>query len=302
MEYIDGQIDNAYKKDHMANKINIDKDLVHNLKVLMDISKKPEDVAISTMTITCKFNFNVEFFIENIGKYIDLNKNCINEVTCGKNICRSLLHRKKNKTNNSQEDDYFYNQVSMKIMTKKDKLINIKLFNNGSIQMTGCKSADGTVEALEKLTNMITKEKAIIDTKTFKLKEIPFVSDVSKICVSNITDYNIAMINSNFSIGFRIDRKKLFKKMLLDNVDVSFDSIIHAGVIARFNTGGKTTSILIFESGSIVITGAQSCDHINKSYMFINKYLLENYRNIVKSNTLTNATILKYLDDALNSD
>lgn len=295
MEYIDGQIDQTEVKQAKNNNSKAIKSRIGNK---IDIEYKPEDVIISTMTITCKLNS--EFNVINIGKYVDLNRNGIVEAICGRDIIRTLICKKNTSQKNKKDKKQFYNQVTLKVNTKKDKIINIKLFINGSIQMTGCKSLDGSIEALDKLLNILKKEKAIIDIKTFKLEDKPFVSNISKLTIDNIYDFKVAMINSNFSIGFNVDRYKLFNCMTKDKIDATYDPIIHAGVIVRHNTGDKIISVFVFESGSIVITGARSCKQIYEAYNFINKYLLQNYKYVVKTNNLSNSTILKYLDIELN--
>lgn len=168
--------------------------------------------------------------------------------------------------------------------------------------MTGCKSMEGSIEALEKLLYLLKIEKAVVNPKTFKIEDKLFVSNPSKLNLEHIYDFKIAMINSNFCIGFNVDRHKLYNCMTSDKYDATYDPIIHAGVIVRYNTGDKIISIFVFESGSIVITGARSCKQILEAYNFINKYLLQNYKYIVKTNNLSNSTILKYLDIEFNPD
>lgn len=295
MEYIDGHIDYA---QNIQTKVLNSKMVKHLIGNKIDIEYKPEDVIISTMTITCKVES--EFNVKNIGKYIDLNRNGIVEAICGRDIVRTLIPKKNNQQKNKKDKKQFYNQVTLKVNTKKDKLINIKLFINGSIQMTGCKSIEGAIEALEKLLYYLKIEKSVIDIKTFILEDKPFVSNLTKLTIDDIYDFKVAMINSNFSIGFNVDRYKLFNCMTNDKFDATYDPIIHAGVIVRHNTGDKIISIFVFESGSIVITGARTCKQINDAYNFINKYLLQNYKFIVKANNLSNSTILKYLDIEFN--
>lgn len=296
MEYIDGHIDHEQIKQ--TKDLN-SKAMKHKMSNQIEIEYKPEDVIISTMTITCKVNS--EFNVSNIGKYVDLNRNGVVEAIYGRDILRSIIPKKNNQQKNKKDKKQFYNQVTLKVNTKKDRLINIKLFINGSIQMTGCKSIEGSIEALEKLLFLLKIEKSVIDIKTFKLEDKPFVTNLSKLSIDNIYDFKVAMINSNFSIGFNIDRYKLYNSMNNDKIDATYDPIIHAGVIIRYNTGDKIISVFVFESGSIVITGARTCRQINEAYNFINKYLLQNYKYIVKTNNLSNSTILKYLDIELNS-
>lgn len=259
------------------------------IKKNIDIEYKPLDVMISTMTITCKLD--LEFNVINIAKNIELNENGIVETICGKDIKRTKMKLKKS-SKNKKKKNHFYNQVTLKINTNNDKIINVKLFINGSIQMTGCKSIDGIIEVLTKLINILKDNKDILEENK---KDFKYVSNISKLYIDNIDEFKVAMINSNFSIGFIIDRYKLFISLVKDNIDTTYDPIIHAGVIIRYNINGKIISIFVFESGSIVITGARTCKQINIAYNFINVYLLKNYKYIVKNNNLSNSILNKYL-------
>jgi TATA-box binding protein (TBP) (component of TFIID and TFIIIB) len=115
------------------------------------IDKLPDDVRISTMTVCC--DLDIEFKVNNVAKYIDLNKDSILSISYGQNddpsTNRSLYPRKRQKKK-TKAKRVFYNQVSLAVMvkSKKEKPINIKLFTNGSIQMTGCKSIENVVDVV----------------------------------------------------------------------------------------------------------------------------------------------------------
>ncbi len=49
-------------------------------------------------------------------------------------------------------------------------------------------------------------------------------------------------------------------------------------------------SVFVFESGSIIITGAKHADHISKAYKYITTKIYENYNKIIINNL---DTILK---------
>jgi hypothetical protein len=59
------------------------------------------------------------------------------------------------------------------------------------------------------------------------------------------------MINTNFNIGFEINRERLYD-LLLDKINIinfKFEPLHHAGVHLKFNN----ISVFIFEKGSIII-------------------------------------------------
>lgn len=274
--------------EHMIKKIGND----------INIKYKPDDVDISTMTITCRLD--VSFNITNIGKYVELDENGIVEIVPPlPQPIRSLLQ--KSDVFKRRIKKRFYNQISMYIFTKKDKIVNAKLFSNGSIQMTGCKSVEGIIEAIRKIIEALSRQIGAINYEKNVVEDIIFVSDTNHFSLDKVRDFNIAMINSNFNIGFNINRTKLFD-IINENkeIDGSYDPIMHAGVNIRYHGNDRDVSIFVFESGSIVITGAINCKHIYDAYNFINKFLLENYREIVMTEPLSANTIAEYLQKALS--
>ena len=248
------------------------------------IQKLPDDICISTMTVCCELD--IEFNVNSIAKYIDLNKNSIITNSYGRNddpvTNRSLFPKKKQK---KKAIRVFYNQVSLAVMveSKKEKPINIKLFTNGSIQMTGCKSVDNVVDVVDKIFNELKVIKAVVDCNTMKIVDKPFINDPSKLDLNFITNITIGMINSNFRYPNKIDRLKLFNLLTSESIECKYDPSNHACVNIKHQCIDRTISIFVFENGPIVITGAKNCEHILAGYNFINRYLLTNHKKIIKS-------------------
>ena len=266
----------------------------------LDIKYLPDDVTISTMTLVCEID--TKFNCANIAKYISLSPNGILSVSYGKSgdtrTNRSIIKKKTSSGKKKKQKKCFYNQVSMYIdvSTKKKKPVNIKLFCDGAIQMTGCKTIDHSIEVLTKVLFELKKTKAIVDAKTMTIMEKPFVTNPEKLSIKDISNLRIAMINSGFEIEFKIDRSKLHNLLLENNYECLFDPAKHACVNIKYEHPDKTISVFVFEKGSIIITGAQNCSQIYSAYDFINKYLLKNHHHIKKNDMLTNSNIIKYLD------
>lgn len=246
------------------------------------LDQLPEDLKISTITITCRLD--TDFYCENIGKYIDLHEDRITSVYHCKlpNGVRTIKPKmSKRKAKNHKRN--FYNQTTVEIMPSKRTEINVKLFRNGAIQMTGCKNITDCVEVLIKLCYELNRIKGILCKKTVnKIIEKPFVSNQKNIDILKIKNFKIAMINSNFDIGFEISRDNLYKLFVKKNINCSYEPIVHACVNIKYNYKNKNIiSVFVFESGKIIITGAKKRDHIIQSYKFIIKKLAENYRSIV---------------------
>lgn len=272
----------------------------------LELRKLPDDVTISTMTFVCKID--TVFFCGNIARYIDLKYDAILSVTHGKDgdvrTNRSIIAKKTSNGKKKKKKNVFYNQVSMyvDVKAKRKKPVNIKLFSNGAIQMTGCKTVDNAMETLSKVLPELKKVRAVVDYKNFKVVEKPFASNLDTLELKNVKNVRIAMINSNFKIPFKIDRGKLYNLLLAENYECLYDPVKHACVNIKYDHPDKTISVFVFEKGSIIITGARNCAQILDAYNFINRYLLRNHKHIVKNDALTNSNIIKYLDPSKLSD
>lgn len=180
---------------------------------------------------------------------------------------------------------------------KKKNPVNIKLFTNGAMQMTGCKTVRNATEALVRVFTELKKVKAIIDYSEMKIVDKPFVVDNKLLELKHVKDLKVVMINSNFKIPFKVDRAKLYNLMLSENYDCLYDPVKHACVNVKHEHPSKTISVFVFEKGSIIITGARNCSQIADAYEFIYKYLLKNLHSIIKNDNLTNSNINKFFDD-----
>jgi TATA-box binding protein (TBP) (component of TFIID and TFIIIB) len=229
------------------------------------------ELNISTMTVCCNF-INTEIKCSRISKLLPLGVNCV--VACGSS---TLLKTKKKKIIKKKYS--FLNQISLKIVVpdkNPNNPINVKLFKNGSVQMTGCITIKDSIDALVRICNILT-------TKLFnKKKNIKQRLCTGKDLINSITKYQIGMINSNFDIGFWIDRNRLLEILKTKKLDVTFDSNSHASVKIKYPIDDIVITILVFEKGKIIITGSRNYNHLKIAYDYINKLLLSNYFDIFK--------------------
>jgi hypothetical protein len=264
----------------------------HEFKEFLDTNKEinnlPKGISISTMCATCKLN--TELDIDNIQLYLPLNIKDIITVKRSTTSIRSLLTQKtKNKRTKkivqpikTKVINYFYNQITVVIRVtdgetddiNNEPRINLKLFKNGSVQMSGCKSLKSINIVLNKLVNKLKETKAkIIDDN---IVEIKFVENPDML---NISNFKIDMINSNYQVNMKIDREKLYNLLKSRNIKCSFEPCIRACVVIKyipqnFNPDEKQVSIYIFLKGNIIITGARDRDHIISAYEYINNILI----------------------------
>lgn len=285
----------------------------------LDAYNLPYDLPISTATITCKIN--VLFDVENIAYYFNDFDDVLIDKKYGNRSGINSVGSKKTKISKKKKRKVkkdFFNQVSLIFSTpmlmgmnmdkltskEKEKTINVKLFINGSIQMTGCKHLSNIKKCLEIVFEKVKKTKAILNEKNqfekkkflkcvedLDLDNINFSYDLTKykedpyshLKISNVYMFDIHMINTNFNIGFQIKRDVLREMLISNGFDATLDPNVHACVNIKLNipNQSKTISIFVFESGSITIAGSDSCEQILYAYNFINKFILTNYKKIL---------------------
>jgi len=224
-------------------------------------------------------NINLQSLYDNINRnelfrYIELGLN-------------PVKGEKQNKIKNprkKKEKKFFYNQITIHIF--KDKIVNMKVFNNGRIQMTGLTSEKQGLDIIQLFINELvclprdTLEK-ILDNVEPERKE-------SK----------VVLINSDFDIHSRINRELLHHIIVDKGYYSSYEPCSYPGVNIKYyhnefkeNNGicqcvdvcngkgkncCKSITIAVFNSGKIIITGGQSYGHLNIAYNFITQVINEN--------------------------
>lgn len=281
----------------MNNKINWSTFDFKNIINVKDneIDLLPNGVSISTMCASCKLGTTLN--IVNIEKYLELNVNDVLCVKMNKERIRTLIPVKKknkrgNKTIKEEKVNHFYNQITVIIRIgsgpiddwEKEPKINIKLFKNGSVQMSGCKLVKNINIVLNKLVHKLKMVKAKMEDG--KIIEKNYIENVEKL---NVSHFKIDMINSNYKVNMQIDRAKLFSLLMKKKIKSSFEPCIRACVIIKYcptidNDELKEISIFVFQKGNIIITGARSRSHILTSYKYINNIFITHFDEISKKN------------------
>ena len=159
-----------------------------------NMNSVPSNIIISTITINC--NLGTLLLLDNIGKYMDIEPDNLIAIKIGKTgilRCIDSKLQEKFKSINKNQKKNFYNQLTTIIKIYENKYINIKLFKNGSIQMTGCKDLYDANIALNKLIN---KLKLIISIKKDIEKKIES-NTCEKISLNSYIIPNITKIPNN---------------------------------------------------------------------------------------------------------
>tara|TARA_B110001469_G_C9647163_1_gene327719 strand:+ start:1140 stop:2183 length:1044 start_codon:yes stop_codon:yes gene_type:complete len=214
-----------------------------SIKILIDIIKDLKGVFYKSLTVS-----NIE----------SIEESSINCKFCNNNVSRNNVKRTKC-------DHYICNLCS-------------------NIDHTNCKTC-----------NTILIEKGILEPTVCKLK-----------------DYKIVLINSDYYLGFEVNRNILHELLCYKyNIFSSYEPCIYPGVNSKyyFNTNNnnkeyegkcycdvycdgkgvgegngqcKKITVSIFQSGSIIITGARNMNQIKTAHKFINNVINDNYEKIKK--------------------
>lgn len=243
------------------------------------------NLRVSTMTLISDLNTVID--LNDLYENVEANDR-IKYIEHGVN--NKGINHKNSKSRKNEKKKFFYNQITAHIF--EEKIINVKIFNNGKIQMTGVKNINQGENVL----------KILIDT----IKNIP--DDIlDKIITNKLLHSNpmeVALINSDFDCGFKIKREILHRKIIEKGYYSSFEPTIYPGVNIKYyfnkekqnngicncksqcNGRGKNgfckkITVAVFNSGKIIITGGQSYEQLNKAYEFIDDILKNSKEELI---------------------
>jgi TATA-box binding protein (TBP) (component of TFIID and TFIIIB) len=191
-------------------------------------------------------------------------------------------------TNRKITSKSFFNQSTIVVRRKVNtnnkqsfKEVNVKLFANGGIQMTGVVSEDFAREVAEWLLETING----IPVKIFNEP-------------AKIEKFSVKLINTDYELNKFINQDALHKILINEyNLFSMLEKTIYQGVNTKFfynttNNSGicncdtekickgqgtgegkgecKRITMSIFRTGRIIITGARTIEQINAAYKFLN--------------------------------
>ena len=201
-------------------------------------------------------------------------------------------------TNRKVTSKTFFNQSTVilrrRIIEEKEdnwKEVNVKLFDNGGIQMTGVYSEEFARKSLEYLHQVL-----------LSFEDNPFIGN------SNINIMAIQLINTDYKINKFINQDALHKILINKyNLFSMLEKTIYQGINTKYfyNTDNKNNNgicqckhickgqgvgegdgqckritMSIFRTGTIIITGARNIIQIQKAYDFLND-VFDKYSNVV---------------------
>jgi TATA-box binding protein (TBP) (component of TFIID and TFIIIB) len=265
-------------------------------------------IGISTSTLVCKLGSTIDVYT--LARKIKLTEDGIASVKYGERNCvatnRTIVYIKPKKKASTK---VFYNQVTILMRPTKNKnrnYMNIKLFQNGSLQITGCKDMTDFYDVVDCLMKILTKPNKVVQAQTGEIKYFTYATNPEKVSLSNVS---VSMINSDYKLGYKIDRFSLYSilknvhHMRSDDKDIGYVECKHATNRGRSCVDIKhsydadhKTSIFVFHTGAIIITGVKSLPQIIEAYKYITN-ILKRYHNQIKVVDIPAADIESALDD-----
>jgi TATA-box binding protein (TBP) (component of TFIID and TFIIIB) len=229
-----------------------------------DFNQIPKNVSVSTTGVT--FELGVIVNLKYIFKLVKLN-----DILVGMKYKNEV--KQTEEVNMKISEKTFNNQLTMKLKIAEDKFVSVKIFLNGSIQIAGSKSIEQINKSIECLIKIL-KKRYFVESLN---EEIHLVESYN----FAIKDFKINMINSNFYVNYKINIENLYPLVTKRGVKARFEPLSHRCVNIKFvpetnKDTDKPISIFVFESGSIIITGARNGNNIKAAYEFIMNVLDEN--------------------------
>lgn len=199
----------------------------------------------------------------------------------------------------------FDNQLTIAYKLSDDTVVNIKVFRNGKIQMTGIKEVEQGQVMVERVVSVV---RDIYESKSSEVLSSP--DELEKLVAR---DYKVCLINTDYKVGFEVKRDNLYKVMISDYENIcSYEPCIYPGVKIQYfwnsdsqvkdgvcrcsnpcnykkksgdgNGDGncKKITAATFASGATIITGSHTVDQVHECYNHINKILYDNVSKIEK--------------------
>lgn len=262
---------NAYTDAYIKRICELSNDLLttcENIERMNEYVEKmtsiePSTLKLSTMTIFSRLDVPEGFLLNKVIEYYLENGNDKIKEIMGLDIHIVFPIRKSKKTSRGKNISNFFNQLTFwyKDCTKK----SVKLFINGNVHVTGCRS-------LDEYSNLMQHVCKFMDY---------LFPDSAKKC--RVQDIDIQMVNTNFSVGRGLDLSRL-KRILLDQgMCATYDREVYPGLNLKVPTSaGREASVLVFISGNIIITGVRHFYEVYEAYKFITESICNTAHMITK--------------------
>jgi TATA-box binding protein (TBP) (component of TFIID and TFIIIB) len=230
---------------------------------------KYTDLNISTMTICFNFNQQIDLVV-------------LKQILEAKLDISYKPGSRKSKDKKKKGTDSFYNSFDIKL-TFVDRStepmvfsnVSIFIFPNGKVKAAGIRTIATinimTTELIEMIKYVNLQQKIVNDIHTFNTEN----TKIQMIC----SDFKIKPIRTDPD-GWCIRQEELKNLIIKNGHSATFSALSrYPGINMKYPSviqPGKQISLLIFRSGSIIITGAKYARDIADSYIFITDLISKN--------------------------
>lgn len=281
-------------------------------------SLKISTITLSTKLPNCKIN------LINVGKYLDINKYVIGiKYQFGNfNIMKgqystTVFRKSKNKKKDKINKILFYNQISL-IINLTNSCVNVKLFGNGSLHITGCKSINDGIETT-KIVYKILKEcenktdiiflsqdenGVLLDSNnfiyTYNTKQIIGYKSKDNTYIIQKKEYEIDHHTGMF-ISKRIEAQR--KRIILnfENIEIGYSKIELFKNKSKFYKNNthvffdKINNLIYYKNDNIIgkISYNINNEHITDKKSILDVFEYENKCNIFENENANEKYVLK---------
>jgi TATA-box binding protein (TBP) (component of TFIID and TFIIIB) len=134
----------------------------------------------------------------------------------------------------------FFNQLTIKA-----NKTSIKLFSNGSVQVTGVKSPVHFADVMDRTCSALG---SLLGT------------------TPSLDSASISLINAVFSASVRLPLRILRQAFEDAGHSASYDPDAYPGVNAKIFLDPNYVTVMIFTSGTVIISGAKTPEHVSSVY------------------------------------
>ena len=223
-------------------------------------------LSISTMTICFNFNqpINLQRLKDNLPEFITASYK---------------PGSKKSKVKKKKGTDSFYNSFDLKISfvdrTATPMVfsnVSIFIFPNGKVKVAGVKTLHTITVMIEEIIEIIHSVENVVENReTFAAENIK----IQMIC----SDFKIKPVKEDPD-GWCLKQEDLKNILVKQGYSATFSTLSrYPGINVKYPSSiekDKQISLLIFRSGSIIITGAKYIQDIAESYSFITNVITKN--------------------------
>ena len=257
-------------------------------------SLKISTITLSTQLPNCKLN------IINIGKYLNINDKVVGikynfaNLNVIKGKYSTTIHRKSKLKSYTSNKILFYNQVTLIIKRKcnecnesnksneckennkekeRENLVNVKIFGNGSLHMTGCKSTNDGYEITKEIYELLMSLNNKKDT-------ILLIKDENGVIVDS---YNMVYSYDTFQI---IGHKIHSNLYVIHKKEYEID--VHTGMFCSKKIETQRRKFILNFSGNIIgYSKIELLKNKSKFYKNNNNVFVDHYNNLIYYNNET---------------